>query len=116
MYDARKDLCEKLNLKGIIFGGRIPNYKNYSDKYTPKEYIQKVKLNEIHDTVLSFQLSNDFHVKKVLRNYLPGDDESKEFATLLEWHNIYYTSEQNLFKTNKSIVRLGLIQWQMRSF
>ena len=26
LYDARKELCEKLNLKSIIVGGRIPNY------------------------------------------------------------------------------------------
>lgn len=26
MYDYRKELCEKLNLKAIMFGGRIPNY------------------------------------------------------------------------------------------
>lgn len=32
LYDYRKDLCEKLNLKGIIFGGRIPNYHKYADK------------------------------------------------------------------------------------
>src|SRR5690606_19849744 len=25
MYDYRKDLCERLNLRGIVFGGRIPN-------------------------------------------------------------------------------------------
>jgi GNAT superfamily N-acetyltransferase len=25
LYDARKELCEKLNLKAIVFGGRIPN-------------------------------------------------------------------------------------------
>ena len=25
LYDYRKELCEKLNLKGIVFGGRIPN-------------------------------------------------------------------------------------------
>lgn len=43
LYDFRKELCEELNLKGIIFGGRIPNYSKYADKITPKEYIQKVK-------------------------------------------------------------------------
>lgn len=26
MYEYRKELCEKLNLKAIMFGGRIPNY------------------------------------------------------------------------------------------
>src|SRR5690606_37179950 len=25
LYDYRKELCERLNLKGIAFGGRIPN-------------------------------------------------------------------------------------------
>ena len=58
LYDARKELCERLNLKAIIAGGRIPNYNKYSDEIGPKEYIQKVKLKEIFDPVLTFQLSN----------------------------------------------------------
>ena len=29
LYDYRKELCERLNLKGIAFGGRIPNYHQY---------------------------------------------------------------------------------------
>jgi hypothetical protein len=82
LYDARKDLCENLNLRAIIFGGRLPNYHEYSERFTPKEYIQKVKNKEIYDPVLSFQLANDFHVKKVLKNYMPEDDQSKEYATL----------------------------------
>ena len=28
LYDARKELCENLNLRSIIAGGRIPNYEN----------------------------------------------------------------------------------------
>src|SRR5690606_28123482 len=98
LYDARKELCEKLNLEAIIFGGRIPNYHEYSDKFGPKEYIQKVKLKEIYDPVLSFQLTNDFHVKKVLKNYLPGDQESQEYATLLQWDNVYYQPETTINK------------------
>ena len=84
LYDARKELCESLNLRAIIAGGRIPNYKNYADVLKPREYIEKVRLKEIFDATLTFQMSNDFHVKKILKNYLPGDTESKEFATLLE--------------------------------
>jgi GNAT superfamily N-acetyltransferase len=60
LYDYRKELCEKLNLKGIHFGGRIPNYHKYAETLSPKEYIKKVKEREIHDQVLNFQLSNDF--------------------------------------------------------
>lgn len=114
LYDARKELCEQLNLRGILFGGRIPNYRKYADTLTPKEYIQKVGRKEIHDPVLSFQLSNDFHVKRVLTGYLPGDVSSQEYATLLEWSNIYYVKSPKLINTRKTVVRLGLIQWQMR--
>lgn len=116
LYEARKELCEQLNLKSIIFGGRIPNYSEYSKELTPKQYIEKVKLKEIHDPVLSFQLSNDFHVKKVIKGYLPGDHESKEFATLMEWNNIYYSKPSKTTFPKKTVVRLGLVQWQMRLF
>ncbi|MFC2113806.1 bifunctional GNAT family N-acetyltransferase/carbon-nitrogen hydrolase family protein [Bacteroidota bacterium] len=116
LYDARKELCEQYNLRSIIFGGRIPNYKQFSDQLKPKDYIQKVKLKEIYDPVLSFQLSNEFHVRKVLTGYMPGDKSSKEFATLLEWNNIYYTRSRNVINPEKSVVRIGLVQWQMRNF
>ncbi|PKA98625.1 putative amidohydrolase [Flavobacteriaceae bacterium MAR_2009_75] len=116
LYDYRKELCEKLNLKGIAFGGRIPNYHEYANELTPKQYIDKVKLKEIHDPVLSFQINNDFHPSKILKGYLEGDKASKEFAVLMEWDNIYYKKPNKKAATKKSIVRLGLIQWQMRPY
>jgi predicted amidohydrolase/ribosomal protein S18 acetylase RimI-like enzyme len=116
LYDARKELCERLNLRAIVAGGRIPGYANYAEKITPREYIELVKNKEISDPILSFQLSNDFHVKKVLTNYLPGDSESKAYATLLEWNNIYYYDEKEpLIGGQKEFVRLGVVQWQMRN-
>ncbi|HEX9826720.1 MAG TPA: carbon-nitrogen hydrolase family protein [Flavobacteriaceae bacterium] len=116
LYDYRKELCERLNLRGIAFGGRIPNYSKYADSLSPKEYIEKVKRKEIHDPVLNFQISNDFHPSKVLKGYLAGDNESNEFAVLLEWDNIYYEKPNKKAATKKKIVRLGLIQWQMRLY
>jgi len=116
LYDARKELCEQLNLKAIVFGGRIPNYYQYADRLSPKEYIQKVKNKEMYDPVLTFQLSNEFHVKKVLKGYMPDDIQSREYATLLEWDNIYYSAPTRKSFTPSSYVRLGLVQWQMRSY
>ncbi len=116
LYDARKELCENLNLRAIVVGGRIPSYKDHSENSTPREYIEKVKLKAIYDPTLTFQLSNDFHVKKILEGYLPGDTESKEFATLLEWNNIYYQEKEQLINAPKEVVRIGIIQWQMRLF
>ncbi len=116
LYDARKELCENLNLKAIVFGGRLPKFSEYASKLTPKEYINKVKSKELYDPVLSFQLANDFHVKKVLTDYMPGDVQSREFATLLQWDNIYYDAPSTRSFSPSSNVRLGLVQWQMRPY
>lgn len=116
LYDGRKEICENLNLRAIIAGGRIPGYKDYAEKLSPKEYIEKVERKEIYDQVLTFQVSNGFHVKKILRNYLPIDIESKTYATLIEWNNIYYEEkESKIIGARKQVVRIGLVQWQMRT-
>jgi len=116
MYDFRKELCEKLNLKGIVFGGRIPNYHKHADTLTPKKYIEKIRAKEIDDPVLNFQLSNDFYPVRILKNYLEGDELSKEFADLLKWENIYFEMKSKKTQVNKTVVRLGLVQWQMRPY
>ena len=116
MYEYRKELCEKLNLKAIMFGGRIPNYYKYSDKMQPKEYIEKVRSRDIYDPVLTFQLSNDFHVRRVMKNYLPNDEESRHCATLLQWDNIYYQPPTENIVDKKTTVRVGIVQWQMRPY
>lgn len=116
LYDYRKELCEQLNLRGIAFGGRIPNYHKYINELSPKEYIEKVKRKEIQDPVLNFQISNDFHPVKVMKGYLDGDTDSNEVAVLLEWDNIYYQRASKKAATKKSVVRIGLIQWQMRPY
>jgi predicted amidohydrolase/GNAT superfamily N-acetyltransferase len=116
LYDYRKELCEKLNLKGIVFGGRIPNYHRYSNEISPRAYIEKVRKKEIHDPVLDFQMSNDFHPVRVLKGYLEGDKESEDYAVLLEWDNVYYEKKTDSAVATKSVVRLGLVQWQMRLY
>ena len=116
LYDARKELCRKLNLRRFIAGGRIPGYHKYAKNLSPVRYIEEVKSREIFDPVLSFQLGNGFHVRKLLTNYLPIDKESLGFATLLEWVNLDYIDTQpSTIVSSKSIVRLGVVQWQMRT-
>ncbi len=116
MYEYRKELCETLNLRAIMFGGRIPNYYKYADQMNVKEYIAKVRSRDIYDPVLTFQLSNDFHVRRVMKNYLPNDEESLHYATLLQWDNIYYQAPNDEVLDKKTTVRLGLVQWQMRPY
>ena len=114
LYDVRKELCETLNLKSIMVGGRIPNYHLHSAELSPRTYIQKVRNKEIYDPVLSFQLANNFLPVRILKNYLPEDLHSEENAVLLQWNNIYYRKKPNSMQD--SVIRLGLVQWQMRHF
>ncbi len=117
LYEARKRLCEELNLVAIRAGGRIPNYHKHAEKMRPQEYIEAVRRREIYDPTLTFQLSNGFHVRKVLRNYLEGDSESLGYATLLEWINIYHDPEAGERAQTPTVrARVGLVQWQMRPF
>ncbi|HBA33621.1 MAG TPA: hydrolase [Gammaproteobacteria bacterium] len=115
LYDARKELCQNLNLSSIVAGGRIPNYQHHANEMSPQKYIELVKKKKLYDPILTFQLSNDFEVKRVLSDYLPEDAESKGYATLLEWTNLYYDQKKGpLFGATKTSARIGCVQWQMR--
>ena len=116
LYEARKELCRSLNLRAILAGGRIPEYHQHASELTPAQYIDKVSRKEIYDPILSFQLANDFQVKRLLRKYLPEDEQSRGYATLLEWNNILFEPAENVLDTRPTQVRVGAVQWQMREF
>ncbi len=97
LYEARKSICKKLDLKSIIIGGRIPNYHKYAAQLTPEEYVREVTKENIYDPVLTFQLRNGFKFKKVMRNYLPDDHASYKNATLMEWINPNWSKNRVLY-------------------
>lgn len=115
LYEARKTLCERLNLRAIVAGGRLPGYALHADRLTPRQYIDKVRSKVLYDPVLTFQLGNDFHVRKVMQGYLTGDRSSREYAALIAWNNIYYEERRKIAGRAQDVVRLGLVQWQMRT-
>jgi len=88
LYDARKDLCMKLNLRRIIAGGRLFNYCEFVN-LSPEEYVRKVIAGEIDEPVLQFQIKNGFNFIRVLSNYLK-DSRSLNNATFIEWKNPNY--------------------------
>ncbi|HSB50290.1 MAG TPA: GNAT family N-acetyltransferase [Nitrosopumilaceae archaeon] len=89
IYNARKNLAIKLNLRRIVAGGRLFNYCEYAKEMSPLEYVQKVKRKEIKEPVLSFQLRNGFKFIKILPHYL-RDARSLNYATFIEWKNPHY--------------------------
>lgn len=86
IYDARKALAVKLNLRRIIAGGRLFNYCEYAKTMSVEEYVNKVIAGELSEPVLLFQLKNEFKFIKVLPNYLK-DPRSLNNATFIEWKN-----------------------------
>lgn len=114
LYDARKELCMSHNLKAILAGGRIVNYHKHPE-LTPTEYLEKVRQRQIYDPILTFQLANDFIVKRLLSKYIPEDKKSLGYATLLEWSNFLYDPAKTVIQERLRSVRVGAIQWQMRA-
>jgi ribosomal protein S18 acetylase RimI-like enzyme len=93
LYDARKQLAIKLNLRRIVAGGRLINYCEHAKKMSPLEYVQKIKKKEIKGPVLAFQLRNGFKFIKILSNYFK-DESSLDYATFIEWKNPQYREKQ----------------------
>ena len=86
LYDARKELAIKMNVRRMIAGGRLFNYCEYADKMSPLEYAEKVIRRELRDPVLSFELDNGFNFIKILPDYL-DDVRSLNYASFIEWLN-----------------------------
>ncbi len=116
LYEARKELCREENLRAILAGGRLPGYTNYADQMPVTEYIEQVEARAIYDPILSFQLSNGFDVKRLMKAYLPEDEDSHGYATLLEWDNILYEPEDDDAEwPRRTVVRVGVVQRRMRA-
>lgn len=114
LYDERKALVRRLNLKRIVVGGRVPNYHRYADQMPIREYLEQVRTKQVYDPVLTFQLANGFTLKRILTDYLGEDAESQGHALLLEWVNLHYTPNP-VRKTRATFpVRICTVQYQMR--
>jgi predicted amidohydrolase/ribosomal protein S18 acetylase RimI-like enzyme len=114
LYDARKRLARERNLMRIVVGGRIPGYGKHADKLSVREYIEKVMNKELHDTVLTTQLSNGFVLKRLIPGYLTVDTDSKGFAAFLEWANLDYIPDPRQRFVPVSPVRVCVVQYQLR--
>lgn len=109
LYEARRKICKRFNLRRILAGGRLWNYAEYADLYTPQEYALRVVRGDIKDLVLSFQLRQGFILRGILSNYI-RDQRSHNYASLIEWLNPEY--KQPTQKSRK--VRIACVQYQMR--
>ena len=123
LYEERRSLAERLDLAGIVFGGRMPGLANAmrrkrNNAEGPQDYLDKVIDNKIHDPVLRFQLANGFEPQGILQNYLPEDKKSKAFAVRMVWRNPYVDSDaprKHRLPRDVESVRIATCQLQARA-
>ncbi len=110
LYQARRELCQKLNLRRILGGGRLSGYAEVSERMGPHEYVREVENGERRDPVLSFQLREGFVVRGTLRNYME-DPRSRNAATLIEWIN----PEFKPVSGEGTKMRISCVQYRVRA-
>jgi len=114
LYEARKELVQRLNLKSFLVGGRIPHYHKYASKMSASEYVHQVIQQKIYDPVLSFQLLNGFKLKWVNPDYLDDDKASLSYAVLLEWSNVDYMPRSKRLYLRAFPVRICTVQYMLK--
>lgn len=119
LYDIRKRLAEQLELKGIVFGGRLPGLSRKLRQFgSAAAYLEAVRARQIRDQVATFQMGNGFEPIGLLKDYLPSDRDSLGYASHMVWRNPY--AEQAAKPTShaarpKDWVRVAAIQFQQRA-
>jgi len=94
LYRARRRICRALNLKRIIACGRLPGYAPYAEAMEVDLYCKKVVWGDLADPVLSFQLREGFRFCGIVEGYLPEDEESSGYASLIVWLNPKYDARR----------------------
>ncbi|MBL27867.1 MAG: carbon-nitrogen hydrolase [Rhodospirillaceae bacterium] len=120
LYEARRRLCERLGLRGIVFGGRMPGYARRRKAYPdPEDYIRAVVDRKVRDSAIGFHVSNGFEPIGVLKEYDPDDHESLGYATHMLWRNPLFVEEEGPRGVEDALagtdsVRVATVQLQMR--
>ncbi len=120
LYRKRRELCQDFELKGIVFGGRMPGYGKRVNQYPePLDYVKAVVDKKVRDQVLNFQLAQGFEPQGVIYDYDPTDKSSKGHAVCMYWRNPLAAEGPSVRTTHPDTklpksVRVATVQFQMR--
>lgn len=89
LYDARRQVVRRLNLRGELVAGMLPGYERYRHAMPVDDYVQRVVAGELTDPTLSWQLRNGFAFQRLLPGFI-HDPRSGDMATLLVRLNPHY--------------------------
>lgn len=89
LYDARRELTRRLNMRGEIAGALLPGYELHSEHMSIAQYALRVKQGRLQDPTLSVQLKMGFEVRGILYDHI-SDPRSRNSAALIVRENPYY--------------------------
>lgn len=118
LYDGRKAVLERFNLRRMVAGGRIPGYHAHAGKLTAEQYVAEVEAGALRDPALSVHLKVGYRVRGVHHGYL-RDEQSLDYATYLEMDNPRFHSQRRRIaaaplKRPVRRIRVCTAQYQMR--
>jgi predicted amidohydrolase/GNAT superfamily N-acetyltransferase len=89
LYDGRKAILRRFNLKRMVAGGRIPGYGERAGRVSAEEYVDSVLRGDLKDPALNAHLKAGYRVRGVHMGYV-RDEQSLDYATFLELENPDY--------------------------
>jgi len=89
LYEARRHLIRRLNLRGHVAGGLLKGFSAYKAVMPVEEYVAKIIAGELFDPTVSVQLRCGFTVHGIMHNYV-HDPACDGKAAFLVWHNPDY--------------------------
>jgi predicted amidohydrolase/ribosomal protein S18 acetylase RimI-like enzyme len=111
IYDARKELMLRLNLRRMFIAGRLPGLARHPE-LSAEHYVRQVITKAMVDSTLTVQLANGFHIRRILEDYLPSDEESRGHAVLMEWINPDWVPHASAVRDS---ARVAAVQYRMRA-
>ncbi len=89
LYDARRSLVRRLNLRGEIAGALMPHYELHRKDLTLAQYALRVWQGKLYDPTLTMQIRNGFRIRALLYDHI-GDPRSDNTAALIVRENPEY--------------------------
>lgn len=118
LYEVRKKIVTRYNLRRMIAYGRMPGYESRSHEMEPDEYVAAVVRGDLKDSALTAHIKAGYRVVDIVLGFF-SDKASLHYATILEWENPDHDAARRkvaaapLENPNRK-VRVGAAQFLMR--
>ncbi len=89
LYDARRKLIRRYNLRRMLAFGRLTGFAEHAGTLTAHEYVDSVMRGDLRDPALNAHLRAGYRVAGVSLEIM-RDEPSLNWATLLEYENADY--------------------------